>query len=157
MIKVPLAGPTIYTERVVDPTLCDPSYYKKSVFGVNLLPPAYAAKSRSNQGVKIRRKRIALLVVLLICWGTITVTAGSAIAGGIASHRYQSKIEMMEEAHERELRKLHSLLDEATEEPQYYDRAYVDESYIATESLWAPVVDRARDGHPGRIPEIPKT
>ena len=76
----------------MDPTLYAPSYYKKSVFGVNLLPPAYTAKSRSNQGVKRRRKRIAPLVVLLICWGTITVTAGSAIAGGIASDRYQSKI-----------------------------------------------------------------
>ena len=122
-----------------------------------MLPPAYTAKSHSNQGVKRRRKRIAPLVVLLICWGTITVTAGSAIAGGIAFDRYQAKIEMMEKVHEQEMRKLHSLLDEATEELQYFDREYMDEAYINTESLWAPVVDRAGDGYPDRIPETPKT
>ena len=55
------------------------------------------------------------------------------------------------------MRELQSLLDEATEEPQYFDRAYVDEAYIDTESLWAPVVDRAGDGYPDRIPETPKT
>ena len=64
---------------------------------------------------------------------------------------------MMEKVHEQEMRKLHSLLDEATEEPQYFDRAYVDEAYIDTESLWALVVDRAGDGYPDRIPDTPKT
>ena len=64
---------------------------------------------------------------------------------------------MMEKVHEQEMRELQSFLDEATEEPQFFNRAYVDEAFIDTESLWAPIVDRAGDGYPDRIPETPKT
>ena len=45
------------------------------------------------------------------------------------------------------------MLAEATAEPKYYDRDYVDEAYIDTESLWAPVVDRAGEGYPTKYPE----
>ena len=81
ILRVLLAGPPLYTERVVDPTLYLPSYYKKSVFGVSLLPPAYKAKSCGKKDILTRRKLIAPLVVLLICWGTVTATAGGALVG----------------------------------------------------------------------------
>ena len=153
VLHVPLAGPVLYTERMVDPTLYSPSYYKKSVFGVSLLPTAYRPKNRGKRDILTRRKRIAPIVVLLICWGTVTATAGGAISGGVIADKYQADIEMIEKPHEKEVRELESLFAEATAEPMYYDRDYVDEAYIDPESLWAPVVDRAGDGYPTKFPE----
>ena len=51
ILRIPLAGPTIYTERMVDPTLYSPSYYKNSMFGVSLLPPAYRPKNRGKRDI----------------------------------------------------------------------------------------------------------
>ena len=65
----------------------------------------------------------------------MTATAGGAIAGGVIADQYQADIEMMEKAHKKEVRELESLLAEATAEPMYYIRDYVDEVYIDPESL----------------------
>ena len=56
VLCVPLAGPVLYTERMVDPTLYSPSYYKKSVFGVSLLPPAYRPSNCGKRDILTRRK-----------------------------------------------------------------------------------------------------
>ena len=67
VFHVLLAGPVLYTERMVDPTLYSPSYYKRSVFGVSLLPLAYVPSKHGKRDIMIRRKHIAPIVVLLIC------------------------------------------------------------------------------------------
>ena len=35
-----------------------------------------------------------------------------------------------------------NLLAEATAEPEWFDRDYIDNNYIDPDSLWEPVVDR---------------
>ena len=92
ILHIPLARPIIYMERIVDPALYSPSYYKKSVFGVSLLPPAYRPKNRGKTDIGTRRRQLAPLVILLICWGTVTATAGGAIAGGVVADSYQNKM-----------------------------------------------------------------
>ena len=53
----------------------------------------------------------------------------------------------MEKAYGKEIQRLKDLLDEATAEPELYDRDYVDSKNIDTDGLWKPVIDRAGDGH----------
>ena len=58
VLRVPLAGPVLYTERMVDPTLYLPSYYRKSEFGVSLLPPAYRPKNCGKKDIRTRKRRL---------------------------------------------------------------------------------------------------
>ena len=78
----------------------------------------------------------------------MTATGTGAIARVVTAAQYQEEIEVMEKAHKKEVRKLENLLAEATAEPVWYDRDYIDDVYIDPDSLWEPVVDRAGDGYP---------
>ena len=68
------------------------------MFGVSLLPPGGEGDGRGPKDVLVRSKRLAPIVLLLICWGTVVRTASGAIAGGVVSAKYDTDIKLMEKS-----------------------------------------------------------